>query len=71
MTERFNQCINTIVFKYVNNQCPNYLNEVFQTPLENNIQIKESFLKLKCSFRKINAGQMAVSYIAAKLLVQP
>ena len=25
-TERFNQCINSIVFKYVNNQCPNYVN---------------------------------------------
>ena len=47
VTERFNQCINTIVFKYVNNQCLNYLNEVFQTALENNIQTKESFLKLK------------------------
>ena len=28
VTERFNQCINSIAFKYVNNQCPNYLNEV-------------------------------------------
>ena len=26
VTERFNQCINSIVFKYVNNQCPKYLN---------------------------------------------
>ena len=25
VTERFNQCINSIVFKCVNNQCPNYL----------------------------------------------
>ena len=38
VTERFNQCINSIVFKYVNNQCSNYLNEVFQTDPENNIQ---------------------------------
>ena len=42
-TERFNQCINSIVFKYVNNQCPNYLNEVFQTASENNIQTRGSF----------------------------
>ena len=47
VTERFNQGINSIVFKYVNNQCPNYLNEVFQTAQENNIQIRGSFLKLK------------------------
>ena len=62
VTERFNQCINSIVFKYVNNQCPNYLNEVFQTAPENNIQTRGSFLKLKCLFRKTNAGQMALSY---------
>ena len=62
MTERFNQCIISIVFKYVNDQCPNYLNEVFQTAPENNIQTRGSFLKLKCPFRKTNAGQMALSY---------
>ena len=63
MAERFNQCINSIVFKYVNNQYPNYLNEVFQTAPENNIQTRESFLMLKCPFRKTNAGQMTLSYI--------
>ena len=63
MTERFNQCINSIVFKYVNNQCPNYLNEVFQTAPENNIQTRGSFLKLKCPFRKTSADQMALSHI--------
>ena len=47
VTERFNQCINSIVFKYVNDQCPNYLNEVFQIAPENNIQTRGSFLKLK------------------------
>ena len=36
VSERFNQYINSVVFKYVNDQCPNYLNEVFQTALENN-----------------------------------
>ena len=63
VTERFNQGINSIVFKYVNNQCTNYLNEVFQTAQENNIQIRGSFLKLKCPFRKTTVGQMALSYI--------
>ena len=63
MTERFNQCTNSVVFKHVNNQCPNDLNEVFQTAPENNIQTRGSFLKLKCPFRKTNAGQMALSYI--------
>ena len=63
MTERFNQCINSVVFKCANNQCPNYFNEVFQTAPENNIQTRGSFLKLKCPFRKTNSGQMALSYI--------
>ena len=63
VTGRFNQNINPIVFKCINDQCPNYLNEVFQTALENNIQIRGSFLKLKCPFRKTNAVQMALSYI--------
>ena len=40
VTERFNLCINSIVFKYVNNQCPNYLNEVFQ-------QLREIIFKLE------------------------
>ena len=63
VTERFNQCINSIVFKYVNDQCPNYLNEVFQTAPESNIQTRGGVLKLKCPFRKINAEKMALSYI--------
>ena len=46
VTERFNQCISSIAFKFVNNECPNYLNMVFQTAVENNIQTR-SFLKIK------------------------
>ena len=63
MSERFNQCINSIIFKYVNDQSPNYPNEVFQTTAEHNVQTRGSFLKLKCPFRKTNAGQIAFSYI--------
>ena len=39
-TERFNQCINSIVFKYVNSQCPKYLNEVSK-------QLREIIVKLE------------------------
>ena len=63
VAERFNHRSNPIIFKYINNQCPNYLNEVFQTAPENNIQTRASFLKLKYPFRKTNAGQMTLSYI--------
>ena len=67
VTERFNLCINLVVFRYVNNQCPNYLNEIFQTAPENNIQTKGSLLKLNCSFRKTNASQMTLSYIGSNI----
>ena len=33
MTERFSQCIYSIVFKYVNDKRPNYLDEVLKTVL--------------------------------------
>ena len=46
-----------------NDKCRNYLNEVFQTGPENNIQTRESLQKLKCPFRKTNAGQMLLSCI--------
>ena len=61
VTERFNHCINSIAFKYFNNQCPNSL--VFKTAPENNIQTSRSFLKLQCPFRKTAAGQIALYYI--------
>ena len=40
VTERFNQSISSNIFKYVNDQCTNDLNEVFQTAPENNIQTR-------------------------------
>ena len=38
VSEKFNQCINSVVFKYIYYYCPNYLNEVLQIAVENNIQ---------------------------------
>ena len=63
MTYRFKQCVNTIAFNYFNEQCPNYLNEVFDVPVENNFQLRGSFQKLKCPSRKTKTGQLALSYI--------
>ena len=60
---RFKQCVNSIVFKYFNEQCTNYLNELFDVATESNFQLRSSFQKLKCSFRKTNNGQYALSYI--------
>ena len=52
-----------MVFKYFNEQCPNYLNEVFGVATESNIQLRSSFQKSKCQFRKANNGQYTLSYI--------
>ena len=62
MTYRFKQCVISIVFKYFNGQCPNYLNEVFDVATESNFQLRNSFQKLKCPFRKTNNGH-ALPYI--------
>ena len=63
VTYRFKQCIISIVFKYFNGRLPNYLNEVFDVTTESNFQLRNSFQKLKCPFRKTNNGQHALSYI--------
>ena len=38
-----NALIKWLLSMYVNDQCPNYLNEVFKTAPENNIQTRWSF----------------------------
>ena len=48
VTEKYSECIKSIVFKYVNDQCPNYLNEFFQIAVENIIQTRGSLTV--CSF---------------------
>ena len=63
VTYRFKQCVTAIIFKYFNEQYPNYLSEVFHVAVENNFQLRGSFQKLKCPFCKTNTGQFALSYI--------
>ena len=67
VTYRFKQCVNAIIFKYFNEQCPNYLNEVFDAAIENNFQLRGNFQKLECPFRKTNTSQLALSYIGPTL----
>ena len=50
MIERFNQCINLIVFKYVNDQWPNYLYEVSQTVPEFRVNYLGPFFKKSALF---------------------
>ena len=63
MTYRFKQFVIVIVFKYFNEQCPNYLNEFFDVATQSNFQLRNSFQKLEWPFRKTNSGQYALSYI--------
>ena len=68
VTYRFEQCVISVLFKYFNEQCPNYLNEVFDIATESNFDLKNGFQKLKCQFRKTNNGQHALSYIGPTLV---
>ena len=49
---RFEQCVISIVFKFINGNCPYYLNEVFEFAPEGNVSLRNNFLKLKRPFRK-------------------
>ena len=60
---RFNQSINSIIFKYFTKQCPSYLNEVFELTCPYNLRTRNSYLKLIFPFRKSNMGQNALSFI--------
>ena len=58
--KRVHQCINVITFKFVNNACPRYLNEVYEYDPQCRIESRSNFAKLKVPFRKTNMGH---SYI--------
>ena len=52
--KRVHQCINAITFKFGNNSCPRYLNEVYEYAPQCSIESRSNFAKLKVPFRKIN-----------------
>ena len=60
--ERYNQCVNSIVFQYFDNQFPQYLNEVFMRTPESSSSLRNSYQKLQQPFRKTNAGQNVLSF---------
>ena len=60
---RFEQCVISIVFKFINGNCPHYLNEVFEFAPKANISLRNNFLKLKRPFRNTNTCQKALSFI--------
>ena len=41
----------SILFKFINGNCPYYLNEVFEFAPEDNVSLTNNFLKLKGTFQ--------------------
>ena len=60
---RFEQCVASIVFKFINGNCLHYLNVVFEFAPEGNTSLRNNFSKLKRPFRNTNTGQKALSFI--------
>ena len=46
---RYNQCVNSIAFKYLDNHCPNYLKEVFMKAPESSSSLRNTYQKLQQS----------------------
>ena len=67
VNKRVHQCINAITFKFVNNACPHYLNEVYEYTPQCRIESRRNFPKLKAPFRKTNMGQNGLSYTGPSL----
>ena len=63
LTINWLNCVNSIVFKYFDNQCPHYLNVDFMKAPEFSLSLRNSYQKLEQPFRKISAGQNALSFI--------
>ena len=57
VNKRFHQCKNAITFRFVNNVCPHYLNDVYEYAPQCRIESRINFAKLKVPFRKTSMGQ--------------
>ena len=57
------KCVASIVFQFINGNCPYYLNEVFEFLSEGNVSLRNNFLKPKRPFRNTNTGQKASSFV--------
>ena len=60
---RYEQCVISIVFKFINGNCQYYLNEVFEFAPKGNISLRDNFLKLKQHFQNMSSSQEALSII--------
>ena len=67
VNKRILQCINAITFKFANNACSHYLNEVYEYAPQCRIESISNFAKLNIPFQKTNLGQNGLSYIELSL----
>ena len=63
ISDRINQCVFSITFKFVNDISPTYLNEMFQWATECNGSLRNDCRKLKQPFTKTIAGQNSLSFL--------
>ena len=57
---RFEKCVVSVVFKFINGNFLHYLNEVFKFVSKGNTSLRNNFLKLKQPFQNTNTGQKAL-----------
>ena len=60
--DRYLQFIVSDIFKFYNNQCPDYFNEVFCPVDDNGVATRCCNKKLKLYFRKSKLGMQSLSY---------
>ena len=63
VTDRFEQCASTSIFKYFHNNSPSYMAEIYNPASRINIGTRNSFLKLKQPSRKTKQVQNCLSFI--------
>ena len=62
INQKFKQCVISRVFKFVQNKCLAYMNEVSRLAENMTMNTKNSFLKLNHSFQKTSTGQKGLPY---------
>ena len=62
INQKFKQCVTSRVFKFVQNKCLAYMNEVSRLAENMTMNTKNSFLKLNHSFQKTSTGQKGLPY---------
>ena len=66
-SKRVDQCINTIIYNFVNNTCPYYQIEIFEFIPHCRIGRGNNLPKLTNHFRKTNMGQKAIFCIGPSI----